>query len=172
MLGTPIIEWLEKEVEEGAYSAPRLNELPSRKEVMEAAANIGKQDTLGEVTITATGNRINMPSRVKVPMPRNPEELRERLGLLAAGIEFFKIKQPEIKAFQKVNEATWTAHLNYVLGPKVRGKQVHDNEGNVVKSPAWALVLNYEQAIRARASLLMHECHTGNDHQLMAMEDA
>ena len=89
--GAPIIEWLEKEVEEGEYSAPRLNDLPSRKEVMEAAANVGKQDSLGlAVTITATGNRINMPSRVKVPMPSNPEELRDRIGLLAAGIEFFK----------------------------------------------------------------------------------
>ena len=171
--GAPIIEWLEKEVEEGEFVAPRLSELPSRKEVMEAAANIGKQDTLGlAVTITATGNRISVPSRVKVPMPANPEELRERIGLLAAGVEFFKIKQPEIKAYQKVNEATWTAHLNYILGPKVRGKQVSDNEGNIVKTPAWPLIINYEQAIRARAAELMNEGHSDNDFHPMRMEIA
>lgn len=102
LLGAPIIAWLEKEAGEGEYSALRLNEVPSREEVMEAAAKIGKQDTLGlAVTITATGNRINMPSRVKVPMPTNPEELRERIGFLAAGLQFFKIKQPAIKAFLK-----------------------------------------------------------------------
>ena len=59
-----------------------------------------------------------------------------------------------------------------MLGPKVRGKQVHDNDGNVVKTPAWTLVLNYEQAIRARASLLMNEGSPENEYQPMAMEEA
>ena len=140
---------------------------------MEAAANGGKNDALGlAVTITATGNRISMPSRVKVPMPANPEEIRERIGLLAAGIDFFKLKQPEVKAFQKVNDTTWTAHLNYILGPKVRGKEVHDNDGHVVKKPSWPLVLNYEQAIRAQAALLMNEGNSENGFQPLPMEEA
>ena len=168
--GAPIIEWLEREVEEGEFAAPRLSELPSRKEVLEASAGVGKQDTLGlAVTITSSGSRVNMPTKVKLAMPTNPEELRERIGLLAAGVEFFKIKQPEVKAFQKVSESMWTAHLNYVLGPKVRGKQVFDNDGNIVKTPAWSLILNYEQAIRAKAAVFMNEGDQDNDYQPMDM---
>ena len=100
---------------------------------MGAAANVGKQDTLGlAVTITASGNRINMPTKIKIPTPLDPEAMQQRIGLPAAGIDFFKIKQPEAKAFLKVSEATCAAHLNYVLGPKVLGKQVFDNDGNLV----------------------------------------
>jgi len=124
------------------------------------------------VTITATGNRLTMPKRLKVPMPANPEEFRERIDLLAAGVEFFKLKQPAVNTFEKIDEADWTKHVRYILGDKVRGKRVLDSQGNVVKIPEWGAILNYEQSIRALAARLMNEGCSDNDYKPMMMHDA
>ena len=56
--------------------------------------------------------------------------------------------------------------------PQVTGEAGFDNDGNMTKAPAWGGILNYEQAIRARAAPLMNEGRPGNDHQPMAMEQA
>ena len=45
--GAAIIEWLERETEEGEYTAPRLSDIPSRKEMMEAAEGTSKMRYTG-----------------------------------------------------------------------------------------------------------------------------
>ena len=105
-------------------------------------------------------------------MPANPEELRERIDLLAAGVEFFKLKQPAVKAFEKMDEMEWSRHVKYILGPKVRGKHVLDAQGNVVKIPEWGTILSYEQAIRALAARYMNEGCSDNNYAPMMMHEA
>ena len=55
-----------------------------------------------------------------------------------------------------------TAHAEYFLGPKVRGKEVKDTKGVVRKSPSWELIMLYEQAVRDKAAELMNEGTTAN----------
>jgi hypothetical protein len=55
--GTTLLERIEAEAEDGEITAPRLNEIPSRQEVTEAARN--KNDSIGlAVTFTSTGAKL------------------------------------------------------------------------------------------------------------------
>ena len=85
--GPTIIEQLDREIEEGEFSAFRLEQLPTREEVLEA--NKDKNDALGvPVTLTTTGAMIRQQVRVKVPPPEHAEAFRKRIDILWAGLEF------------------------------------------------------------------------------------
>ncbi len=164
--GITLIERLEAEIEEGVFTAPHLNEIPSKAEVTEASK--AKNDSLGlAITFTSTGAKMTQPVRVKLNMPSCTEELRDRIRLLEAAVEFIKIRSPLSAIFSSSNAKVWKDHLEYILGPKVRGRTCNDMQGKVAKVPEWELILHYEYAIRAKACELMNEGDQDNGNKPM-----
>ena len=154
--GSTIIEQMDKEIEEGEFTPFRLEELPSREEVIEA--NKDKNDALGvPVTLTATGAMIRQQVRVKVPPPKNPEAFRMRIDILCASLEFNKLKNPTHPLIKTSEEKVWQTHVKYILGPKVMGLESKDLNNVVVKTPSWKLVLHYNQQIFDKVAELMNE---------------
>ena len=103
-----------------------MEELPSKEEVAEA--NNNKNDNLGvQVAMTSSGHYIRQQVRVKVKTPQNSEAFRMRIDLLWAGIDLTNMKYPNHPLLGTSKERVWRDHVNYILGPEVRGlvKQKH-----------------------------------------------
>ena len=142
--GASIIEQLDREIEEGEFPPFRMEELPSKEEVM--AANKDKNDYLGiPVALTASGHYLKQQVRVKVRAPRHSEEFRMRIELLWAGIELAKIRNPHNPQLQTSSEKVWQDHVKYILGPQVKGLKCKNTDGSVAKLPSWELVLYHNQ---------------------------
>ena len=60
----------------------------------------------------------------------------------------------------------WNAHINYVLGPKVREREFKDAKGVPRKSPTWELVMSYEQALRDKAAYFMNRGKLADDKKV------
>ena len=143
LLGAPIIERIELEMQNGLLIAPRLIEIPSRVEVEKATG--GKIDAVRiAVTFTAAGPLLQQPLKVKAPMPNNTEEYRARIDLLCRAIEYIKIRKPTAVLWMSSNESVWREHTNFIFGPKVRGVKVEDLNGKVCKTPigCWSFITN------------------------------
>ena len=68
-----------------------MNEILSKEQV--EAASESKVDASGlAITVTGTGARLNVPHRVKLPMPTDTEQFLYRIDLLYKAIEFMKIR--------------------------------------------------------------------------------
>jgi hypothetical protein len=154
--GQTILDSMEADLEEGEYKAPRLNELPSRKEVLKA--NEGKTDASGfTMTWATSGVKVSQPVRVNIFMPSNSDEFRDRIRLLCAALEFMKIRHPLNRAWSTSSMAVWNDHIDYILGSKVRNREASDEHGNVKKTPSWTLVMSYELAVRQKAAELLND---------------
>ena len=71
--GATILERLDLDLEEGEFRAPRLTEVPSKKEVSDA--NTERTDAQGvAITMTATGARIVQSAKVKVAVCADAED--------------------------------------------------------------------------------------------------
>ena len=91
--GASTIKKLDREIEDGEFTAWRLEELVSKKEVDEAIK--AKNDDQGiPATVTMSGMMIRQQVRVKVGLPKDPEGFRKRIAILNAGIELSKLKNP------------------------------------------------------------------------------
>ena len=110
--GQTIVEQLDREIEEGEFTPFRLEEMPSKEEVIEA--NKTKTDNLGvPVTMTTSGAVIRQQVRVKVKLPSDPEEFRHRFDLLWAGIELAKLKNPRHPILDSSSIKLWQEHVKY-----------------------------------------------------------
>ena len=108
--GVTILERMEAEAEGGEITAPRLNEIPSRKEVKDATKD--KNDTLGiSIQVSTKGTTLVQPVRVKIPMPETTEDFRYRISLLVAALEFIKIRVPQAMVWSTSSEKIWKDHV-------------------------------------------------------------
>ena len=154
--GASILEKLDKEIEDGEFKPFRLEEIVSKKEVDDAyEAKVEEQGI--PTTTSLTGVLIRQQVKVKVGRPTNPEEFRKRFEILNAGIELSKLKNPEHPLLKDSNEKVWDSHVRYMLGVTVMGLKKTNDEGAVVKTPSWNLVLNYNQKILNKVAVMMNE---------------
>jgi hypothetical protein len=169
--GVTILERLEGEIEVNEFTAPFLNELPSKEEVEEASKN--KNDSLGlAVHFTSSGAKLTQPVRVKLQLPSSTEQFRHRIELLSTAFEFMKISRPASRILATSSKEVWADHIEYILGPRVHDYKIKDEGGRVVKVPSWTLVLNFEHAIRAKACELMNEGDKSTGGKPMDLKNA
>lgn len=103
--------------------------------------------------------KINQPIKVKLKPPIDGCELRGRIRILWAALEFMKIRHPIDAVLQSSSKEMWEDHIDYVLGDKVKGRAMTGLDGSVRKTPSWQLILHYEQKIREKAAKLLNESH-------------
>ena len=104
-----------------------------------------------------SGNMKAVKATPTVPQPRDPEELRARVALLGRAWAMVGLLQPNSKILQDTSPQTWTAYLDYLLGPHVYKLNARDEYGSVVAAPPWSLILSYEHEIRRKMVKLMGE---------------
>lgn len=159
LLGQSILDAMEASLEEGEYRAPRLIELPSKKEVV--AASHGKTGMAGfTMSLNMQGGvRINQPVKVKLTPPADGCEFRDRIRLLQVAHEFVKIRHPLNAALKTSSKEVWEAHIDHILGDKIKGKELSGIDGKARRTAAWELVMHYEGKVREKAAKLMSESH-------------
>ena len=89
--------------------------------------------------------------------PGTLDEFRKRFELLNISIEVSKLKNPGHPLLEDSDEKVWDNHVRYMLGPNVMKLKTTNDDGVVVKTPSWNLVLNYNQAILNKVATLMNE---------------
>jgi len=154
--GSTIIELLEAGMEAGELKALRLSDLPSKEEV--EAQTRQKRDSAGvALHVTSSGIQVSTPVKVKISMPHDTEGIRHRLSLHQKAVEIIKIRHPHSKIWKTADAEMWEDHIGYVLGPEIYGHKIKNEKGVVVKTPSFELVLQFEEALRVRATTFMNE---------------
>ena len=90
-----------------------------------------------------------------VALPRDPEELRERINLLGWAWAFVASSQPNCAYVQGGTPQLWGEYLDYLLGNYCYKLYARDAYGAMSATPPWNLVLSYELAIRREMVDLM-----------------
>ena len=154
----PLVELLQQQLEEGEFRAESLSEIPS----------VGECDGEPELTpIMAKDGTVKFrkASRVGNSAPTTQEQFRRRMRVLGNAYLYVKLRHPTHAALRTASADMWAAYSDYILGPKVAGQEVKDENGRVVAAPSWALVCSYDYQVRRRM------CHNINVEG-MSLRDA
>ena len=106
----PLVEKRLQEVEQGVLHAEPSEEVASKAECKDEE-DYPVADRQGIIRLRR--------KVVKVPAPRNSEEVRRRIRLLAATFEIVKMRNPNKAFLQDLTADTWEQHVRYFLGEKV-----------------------------------------------------
>ncbi len=101
------------QVEEGDFRAEPLSQVVS---VSASGDESGDLDQEAVLQLMKTGVVRTSRVRVRVPMPKNVEELRKRYETMVVHWQLMKMRFPERPAFAHLAEETWTKVLNYLWG--------------------------------------------------------
>ena len=142
------LERISETVEKAEYRAETLTEVANRLE--------DDVDMLRAIWDTS-GSIKAVKSYPKVPMPRDPEELRQRITLMGRAWAFVALSQPNAPMIQGVTPQDWQEYLDYLLGPHCYGLSARNAYGEVMASPPWSLLLAYELEIRRKMLELMSD---------------
>ena len=107
--------------------------------------------------VTSSGIQVSTPVKVKISMPHDTEGVRHRLSLHQKAVEFIKIRHPHSKVWKSADAEMWEDHIGYVLGPEIYGHKIKNEKEVVVKTPSFELVLQFEEALRVKATTFMNE---------------
>ena len=119
----------------------------------------------GAIKVTK-GNELH-----QIALPKNTEELRYRMKLLATTWEMVRIQLPMIAVVQTLTPEDWqtTTHLEYILGEDAMGAEVKSECGTKTYKPSWLNVLELEFQIRKHA---FHAVNTKDLDLKTALKDA
>ena len=124
----------------GRVTNEEFEELPSHAE---------SHDEGGEPLVDRRGILRIRRKVSKVPAPRNSEEVRRRIRLLAASFEVGRMRNRNKSWLIGLDAAVWEGHARYILSGKVAHLKITTKLGD--KSPHWSTVLAYELRIRKEA---------------------
>jgi hypothetical protein len=150
------------EVEKAEVRAELLSEVVSKDE--------DEPDTL-KTTWSLGGELKVVKSSSKVALPGDTEALRRRLTLLGTAWMFVASHQTSRAYLKGITPQLFQEYTAYLLGEFVLGMLVRDGRGNSIDSPAWHLLIAYEQAVRSKAVQLMRKGATFCDSLKQAWED-
>ncbi len=130
------------QIEEGEYRAEALSQVITFEEAREESGDLSEMN----LTLTKSSTVKLTRSRTKVPMPRDPEELRARYRTMQLHWALMKMKHSDREIFKHLTDASWAKVLEYLLGPKVWKYRSSKGVGL-----SWDDLLTYEFEIRKRA---------------------
>ena len=100
--------------------------------------------------------------------PRNPEEFRKRMGVVAHTYLLAQLKYPQKASLKDLAPQDFLKYLDLMLGDHVLGLKARNKDGDVIAAPDFELVLAYDFQIRRQMVKLMNE---GSSMKL-ALKDA
>ena len=114
------LEKISEVVEKAEYRAEPLTEVANKEE--------DDVDMLRAIWDTSGAIKA-VRSYPKVPTPRDPEELRQRITLLGTAWAFVALSQPSAAVIQGVTPQTWQRYLGYILGKHCYGLSARNAYG-------------------------------------------
>ena len=103
--------------------------------------------------------------------PSTPEELRQRLRVLAHAYLMCGLKYPQRAVFEDLAPQDFLNFADYLLGDQVMGLKAEDEDGNKVSSPSLKLVLSYEHQVRKEMIKKVNNGSKFQDALLSARKD-
>ena len=143
------------------YLEKRIAEMESGDMRAESLKAVLNREQEGEETFIpawdSSGGMKLKKSVSEIDEPANPEELRRRLGVMVNGLIFLSLMHTNRHEFRDVKPELSNQYAAYLLGDHVWSFVAKDEQGLTVASPNWALIVQYEFAIRKRAYREMQE---------------
>lgn len=135
-----LIEKRFEEVEEGEVRADPLSEVVSVEEVQE--------DVIGAVMDRDGAIRMKKASK-SIPLPKDSEELRNRLKILGVTFQLAAYKHSSRLWLSTTTPGVWRDHADFILGEDIWNFQITTMDFKV--TPPWQVVLSYEFQVRKQA---------------------
>ena len=165
----------DEQVPSRAWIERKLNEVETqvyRAEPLTEAVRMTDEDPGNlKATWTHEGGMELTKTGTKAPLPRNQEELRERVILLGTAWMLVAFQQTQRPWLQGLTPQLFQEYLSYLLGRYVFGLTAKTDTGREFASPSWELLLAYEQAVRVKAMKLVKAGGTLRDSLRAAWED-
>ena len=150
--GQTYVESQLEKLEKGDFRAEKLTEAIAWKE--------DSRDGLLPVW-DKSGTIKTMKTKSTCDLPRNSEELRNRMAVLGASWVFASFQQTANKVLENLTPQVFVHYIDHLMGDEVWGLTSKGPDGAEVGGPSWALLLSYEQEISENvASLIMDEGST------------
>ena len=156
-------KWWELEDEQvpgKQYLERKLNELEQGVMKAELLVDVLKhtEDEPEDLKANWKGTELTMVKVCpKAPLPRNPEELRERINLMGTAWMMIAFQQTHRKFLQGITPQVFQEYLSYLLGKHVLGLTAKTELGVDFNAPSWGLVISYEHSIRSKCMQLIRK---------------
>ena len=85
---------------------------------------------------------------VQVPLPKDAEELRQRLRLMAHVFVMCALRYPHVASLKGIAPSHFYNYADFLLGDFVLGLRAKDASGHCVSAPSFELVLSYDFQLR------------------------
>ena len=163
---TPAASTLEQvfdQIEQGEMKNMSLVQFLSREDA--------EADVLGAMVEKSTGTLKIKKGYGECPKPRNPEELRKRMAVVAHSYLLAQLKYPQKASLRDLQPQHFLKYLDLMLGDHVLGLKARDKDGAVVATPEFDLMLSYDYQVRRQMVKLINEGATMVDALKEAMTD-
>ena len=116
------------------------------------------QELVGATIDRSTGTIKVKQGHMQVPLPRNAEELRSRLRVVAHCFIMCSLRYPHLAVLKDICPAHFYDYADFLLGEQVLGLHARDAKGAVIASPPFDLVLAFDFQLRKH---VMKELNAG-----------
>ena len=164
---TPAASALEQifdQVENGEFKNMSLVQFVSREDA--------EAEVTGAVIEKGTGVIKIKKGFGECPKPRNPEEFRRRMAVLAhAYLLAQMLKYPQEAALRELQPQTFLKYVELMLGDHVLGLKAKNKDGTTIASPDFELLLAYDYQVRRHMVKQVNEGHAMVEALQPAMKD-
>lgn len=122
---------------------------------------VSREDSEGEIfgvnVEKGTGTLTLKKGYGECPKPKTPEELRQRMQVLAHTYLLAQLKYPQRTQLKDLQIQHFLRYLDFLLGDHVWGLKAKNKDGEVVSSPDFGLVLAYDYQMRRSVTKQVNE---------------
>ena len=163
---TPAASTLEQifdQIEQGELKNMSLVQFLSREDA--------EADILGATVEKGAGTLKIKKGYGECQKPRNPEEFRKRMSVVAHAYLMAQLKYPQKASLRDLQPQHFLKYLDLMLGDHVLGLKARGKDGEVVASPDFDLMLSYDFQVRRQMVKLVNEGATMIEALREAMAD-
>ena len=128
-------------------------------------------DILGATVEKGTGTLKIKKGYGECQKPRNPEDFRRRMQVVANSYLMAQLKYPQKSSLRGLVPQHFLKYLDLMLGDHVLGLKARDKDGQVIATPDFDLMLSYDYQIRRQMVKLVNEGATMEEALKEAMTD-
>ena len=157
------LEQIFDQVEQGELKNMSLVQFLSRDDA--------EADILGATVEKSTGALKIKKGYGECQKPRNPEEFRKRMSVVANAYLLAQLKYPQKASLRDLQPQHFLRYLDLMLGEHVLGLKARNKDGEVIATPDFDLMLSYDYQVRRQMVKLVNEGATMAEGLKEAMTD-